>query len=107
MIFVETPAFSSWREAHLDDDAFRQLQNSLLEDPEQGDVLVHGSGLRKVRLALPGRGKRGGARMIYWYRRTATRIDLLLAYAKNRQNKLTPKQLEVLARYINQEQKNG
>lgn len=103
MIFVETPAFSAWREQHLSDEAFRLLQNSLLEDPDQGDVMVKGSGLRKMRWALPGRGKRGGARVIYLVRRTASRIDLLLGYAKNQQDKLTAKQLEALTRYINQE----
>lgn len=103
MIFVETPAFSAWREQYLSDEAFRLLQNSLLEDPDQGDVMVKGSGLRKMRWALPGRGKRGGARVIYLVRRAASRIDLLLGYAKNQQDNLTAKQLEALTRYINQE----
>lgn len=107
MVFVETPAFSAWREQHLDDEALRLLQNSLLQNPDQGDVIVHGSGLRKLRWALSGRGKRGGARVIYLLRHSASRIDLLLAYAKNQQDDLTPKQLEALTRIVNMEPKHG
>ena len=60
-----------------------------------------------MRWSLPGRGKRGGARIIYLLRRSASRIDLLLGYAKNQQDSLTPKQLDALTRIVSKEPKHG
>jgi putative transcriptional regulator len=65
VIFVETPAFCRWRDENLDDEEFRALQNVLIADPHAGDVIPGARGLRKLRVALEGRGKRGGARVIY------------------------------------------
>ena len=95
MIFVESPWFDAWREQHLDDEAFRLFQDELLANPESGDLIPGSGGLRKLRIPLPGRGKRGGARVIYHYW-INHRIYLLYAYAKNAQAYLTPDQLKRL-----------
>lgn len=50
-IFVELPAFSRYRANYLDDHAFRELQNLLLQHPEAGDVIQGTGGLRKIRFA--------------------------------------------------------
>jgi len=61
MIFVESPQCTRAITELMDDDGYRLLQAVLLENPEAGAIIVGSGGLRKVRWALPGRGKRGGA----------------------------------------------
>ena len=67
LAFVETPLFSRQLSEFVEDEEFRAFQNELLMDPERGDLLVGCRGLRKTRMALAGRGKSGGARVIYLY----------------------------------------
>ena len=74
----------------------RGLQNHSLENPNAGDVIRGGSGLRKVRWAATGRGKRGGARVIYFRYVPGDRIYLILGYVKNEQDDLSTQQIEVL-----------
>ena len=58
--------------------------------PEAGDVIADSDGVRKVRWSRAGTGKRGGVRVIYFYRDAAWPLYLLLVYAKGRQENLTP-----------------
>jgi hypothetical protein len=67
MVFVESPAFGRWREENLDDERFRALQNVLIVNPLVGELIRGSGGLRKLRVGLPGRGKRGSARVIYYW----------------------------------------
>lgn len=60
MIFIELPVFTRVAAGLFDDEALRRIQEILLADPEAGDVIPGGGGLRKLRAPLPGRGKRGG-----------------------------------------------
>jgi hypothetical protein len=55
---------------------------TLAADPERGDRMPGTGGVRKVRVPLPGRGKRGGARVIYYYVVASQFVFLLTAYAK-------------------------
>jgi hypothetical protein len=66
-IFIELPVFAKYRPEYLDDEGFRDLQNSLMANPEAGDVIEGTGGLRKIRQPDPrrGKGKRGGLRVIY------------------------------------------
>ena len=66
-IFVESSIFEKNRTNYLSDEEYRQLQNELLKTPTKGDVIQGTGGLRKVRVASKGKGKRGGARVIYYY----------------------------------------
>lgn len=103
MIFIETPYFTRFCEEHCEDDDLRSLQQLLFERPEAGDLITGAKGLRKLRWALPGRGKRGGARVIYYWRNAADRIYLLYAYAKNAQSDLTDAQRKLLVQWISKE----
>jgi hypothetical protein len=58
MVFVELPLFQKL--ISFSDEDLRRIQNIILERPEAGKVLVKGQGLRKLRVALPERGKSGG-----------------------------------------------
>ena len=102
VLFIETPYFTRFCEAHCSDDALRRLQQTLIERPETGDLIRGTKGLRKMRWALAGRGKSGGARVIYYWRTVAGRIYLLHAYAKSEQSDLTDAQRKMLVQWINE-----
>jgi mRNA-degrading endonuclease RelE of RelBE toxin-antitoxin system len=63
--FIETQLFSRLVQEYLSDDEYRALQATLIENPEAGSVISGSGGVRKLRWAAPGRGKRGGYRIIY------------------------------------------
>jgi hypothetical protein len=77
-----------------------ELELALVLQPEAGDMISGGRGLRKLRRPLAGRGKSGGARVIYYYVASDAQIYLVSAYAKNRQSDLTKEQLTELAAYV-------
>lgn len=97
MVFVELTPFIAFREANWSDEDLRRLQSFLLLRPEAGDVIRGGAGLRKLRWSASGRGKRGGARVIYYRHVPGERIYLIYAYAKNVKDDLTREQVKVLA----------
>lgn len=72
------------------------LQDMLLANPEAGATIGGTGGARKIRVALPGRGKSGGSRVIYYYAARPETIHLLLAYPKNVQDTLTDAQKKVI-----------
>lgn len=100
MIFIETPVFTRQITDLVDDDEYAQFQRQLADDPEAGDLIPGTGGLRKIRMAAKGHGKRGGARVIYYYFTSASQIALLLAYAKNEAEDLTATQKKALKQVI-------
>ena len=97
--FIESPIFSDQIDGLLSEEEQHRLQLALLEQPERGDLIPRSGGLRKLRFAGSGRGKRGGIRVIYylWHEDTAF---MLLAYPKNKQSDLTAPQLKLLKNLI-------
>ena len=100
MQFVETPVFTRALLSLLSDDDYRSLQLALMLRPNAGDLIPGSGGLRKFRWSLPGKGKRGGARLIYYWQRGGEVIYMLFIYAKNRQEDLTPQQLRTLSKLV-------
>ena len=80
--FIELPPFAELRDELFSDEDFLSLQVFLCERPEAGDVIPHTGGCRKLRWAAKGKGKRGGARVIYFLKGTEGRIILVAAYGK-------------------------
>ena len=96
MIFVELTPFVAFRKEYWTDEDLRAMQNVLLVTPDAGDLIRGGAGLRKLRWSAQGRGKRGGARVIYYWHVPGDRIYLIYGYVKSRSEDLTARQLKVL-----------
>ena len=81
--FIETPFFTKALERYLDDEDYSKLQHHLNEHPEAGAIVPGSGGVRKLRWAVVGRGKRGGLRIIYYLRTARGEIWMLTVYGKN------------------------
>jgi hypothetical protein len=103
MRFVETPVFTRLITEALDDEHYRTLQLALALRPEQGAVIRGSGGLRKLRWAVPGRGKRGGARIIYYWHQSSQTFYMLFLYTKQHQGDLTPAQAKQLGQLVRRE----
>jgi len=103
MVIIETPIFTKQLLSSLSDEEYRLFQATLLERPDAGKVIPGGGGLRKVRWAQEGRGKRGGVRVIYYWFKSRETILLLFMYPKNVQDNLTQDQLKQLKKIIEEE----
>ena len=103
MRFVETLVFTASLVRHLEDEAYRRLQIALMLRPEQGPLIPGAGGLRKMRWARPGGGKRGGLRVIYSWAPAQTVLYMLYCYAKNEQGDLTAAQAKALGRLVREE----
>lgn len=101
--FVETSVFSGQLFEQLADDDYRSLQLALALRPEQGKLIPGSGGLRKIRWALRGKGKRGGLRLIYYWDAGVDVIYFLYLYSKNQRENLRPDQLRQLKRAIEED----
>ena len=96
MEFIETPTFTRMLVEMLTDDEYAGLQQVLVVNPDAGDIVKGGGGIRKLRHALPGRGKRGGVRVIYYWLRKDGQIFRLLIYPKSKKDTLTARETAIL-----------
>lgn len=102
--FVETLLFTR-RIVDLGlDEALRNLQERLAENPELGDLDPGTGGLRKGRMPDPTRGKgtRGGARVLYLHVPHVSLIYLVYVYTKGEDDTLTRAQKRALAAVVRQ-----
>jgi mRNA-degrading endonuclease RelE of RelBE toxin-antitoxin system len=99
MIFIETAIFTREINKLLPDGEYHGLQMSLLLRPDAGELIRGSGGLRKIRWSMPGAGKRGGLRIIYYWD-MPDKIYMLLPYKKSAQEDLTPAQLKTLTNLI-------
>ena len=103
MRFIETPVFTAAIRRHLGEEQYRQLQIALMLRPHQGPVIQGSGGLRKVRWATTGSGKRGGLRVVYYWLPDEQVIYMVYAYAKSAQSDLTRAQIRQLGRLVREE----
>lgn len=100
MVFIETPTFTRQIVALISDAEYRKLQQALADNPEMGDLLQGGGGIRKLRWAVAGTGKSGGIRSIYFWKKSADQIFMLLAYPKSAKDTLTDQETAILRKLV-------
>ena len=103
MVILETHAFTAAILELLSYEEYRLLQQALVARPDAGRLMRGSGGLRKIRWAAKGRGKRGGVRVIYYWHVLGDRLLMLFAYAKSEQDDLTPRQRAALRKIIESE----
>jgi hypothetical protein len=81
--FIETRLFSQLVGEYLSDDEYASLQKTLIANPRAGTLIPGSGGVRKIRWAVRGRGKRGGVRVIYYAKIREGVIWMLTIYPKN------------------------
>jgi hypothetical protein len=95
---VEMPAYLRDAERLLSEEERTTAVDLLAADPQAGDLIPGGGGIRKLRLAFGGRGKRGGARVIYYHHSDRLPVFLLALFAKNERADMPRAEVSELAR---------
>ena len=88
--YVHLPAFDETAEGWLDDEDIRRVQQILSKNPHAGVVVPGTGGLRMLRVAASGKGKRGGGRLIYLYVEVRSRIYLMAVFSKTEYSNISP-----------------
>jgi len=83
MEFIETSTFTKLIYTYLTEEEYLGLQGFLVRHPETGKVVPGSGGVRKLRWAAAGKGKSGGVRIVYYYKKQDGEIWLLTIYGKN------------------------
>jgi len=91
MEFIETPVFSRYLMDLLSDDEYAGLQSLLADNPERGDIIKGGGGIK---------GKSGGVRAIYYWLKDNHQIYMLVIYPKSKKDTLTDREVAVLRELV-------
>ena len=97
---VETASFVTDAKACMTNDERTGAINMIAANPECGDVVPGGGGIRKVRFAIGGKGKSGGVRIIYYFHNERVPVFLLAVFAKNDQANLTREETNMLGNAV-------
>ena len=100
MIFIEDRDFQKRCRGLLDDDELFILMEWLAINPDAGKIIPGSGGLRKLRWAAKGHGKRGGARVIYFWWMADDKILLLDIYTKGQKENLAADEIKKLRRKV-------
>lgn len=98
--FDKTPTFDKLVSKILTSKEYEKLCHVLAINPERGDVIPGGGGIRKIRVGSKGRGKSGGARVIYYYIKNESLVLFITIYTKNVKETLTGRELAVLRTFV-------
>jgi mRNA-degrading endonuclease RelE of RelBE toxin-antitoxin system len=98
--FTETRLFSKLVQEYLNDEEYSALQTELIRNHALGPVIPGSGGVRKMRWAAAGRGKRGGYRVIYYVRQLNGVIWLLTMYPKNEADTISPVVLKQICKEL-------
>jgi mRNA-degrading endonuclease RelE of RelBE toxin-antitoxin system len=105
VLIVETANFTRRLQQILGEEQYRLLQTALVASPEAGSILRGSGGIRKLRWAGSGRGKRGGVRVLYHWSPVHERLLMLFIFRKNERSDLSREQLKQLRSVVEKELK--
>jgi hypothetical protein len=106
-MFVHTRVFDRlWSAIGCDDDDLAVLQKLISDDPQGPPVIQGTGGIRKIRIALAGRGKSGGARVLYIDFVIKGVVGLLVVYPKNEKENIDENEKRLLKKMAEQIGKN-
>jgi hypothetical protein len=97
---AESTYYAKRATAIMKEDERDAVIEMIARDPRAGDLIPGTGGVRKLRIALEGRGKSGGARLIYYYQHDAWPVLLLEVFAKNEKANLSKAQRNELAKLV-------
>ena len=97
---VETSYYIRRAAKLMTEDQRAEVVTFLAANPEAGDIMEGTGGVRKVRIALEGRGKSGGARVIYYFHSDAIPLFLFDVFAKNEKANLTKAERNALKQVV-------
>jgi hypothetical protein len=97
---IETPPYLADAERIFTAEERAAIVDEVASDPRCGVVVPGTGGIRKIRFGLGGRGKSGGARVIYLFGGTDVPVFLLAAFAKNEKSDLSPKEKMVFSKAV-------
>jgi len=105
--FIHTKVFDSrWHALGCNDDDLLELQKAICEDPQKPPVIRGTGGVRKIRIALEGRGKSGGARVLYVDFVMRGMVGLLYVYSKNEKETISEDERKILKTMVEQINEN-
>jgi hypothetical protein len=102
MVFIETSTFTKLVGKYLSDDEYAGLQYFMLRHPERGVVIPRTGGVRKLRWRhqRKGKGKRGGLRVIYYFKKSEDEMWMLTLYSKGETENIPSHILKKIAEEI-------
>ena len=100
MEFIETSLFTRLIYEYLTDDEYLGLKGFLVKYPESGNVVPGSGGVRKLRWGTLAKGKRGGVRVIYYFRKRNNEVWMLTIYGKNEVENIPAHILKQIAKEI-------
>ena len=100
MIFIETSLFTKLIVELLNEDEYTNLQKFLLRKPDAGKIITGSGGVRKLRWSKGSKGKRGGVRIIYYWKKSDSEIWMLTVYEKSKQENIPAKILKKISEEI-------
>jgi mRNA-degrading endonuclease RelE of RelBE toxin-antitoxin system len=103
VVFIESHGFTKLLPDYLSEDEYLALQLYLVKHPDSGEIVRGSGGVRKMRWAMSGKGKRSGLRIIYYWKNSESEIWLLTLYAKNEAETIPAHILKQIAREIDDE----
>ncbi|MBQ0721214.1 MAG: type II toxin-antitoxin system RelE/ParE family toxin [Gammaproteobacteria bacterium] len=100
MVFIETTLFTKLLSSYLSDEDYRGLQSYLLQKPDAGDIVRASGGVRKIRWAAQGKGKSGGVRVMYYWKKADYEIWMLTIFSKSERATISGQLLKQIAEAI-------
>lgn len=97
---VELKQFQVDADTTFTDQQREDLSDFIAANPHFGDIIPGTGGVRKIRWSAGAKGKRGGARVIYYFRDLNMPVFLLAVYKKGDKLNLTMAEREAMRAWV-------